>query len=69
MYNMGVILMELVTSLKHVDAHQCDPNLSNSALLFIHHMKEGILDDIIDPRLLEIVEHSVSISPERPWRL
>ena len=68
-YNMGVILVELVTSLKPVDAHQCDPNLSNSALLFIHHMKEGILDDIIDPRLLEIVEHSVSISPARLWKL
>ena len=63
-YSMGVILVELITSLKPVDAHRRDPQFSNLALLFIHHMKQGSLDDIIDPRLLEIVEHSLSISPE-----
>ena len=63
-YSMGVILVELITSLKPVDVHRCDPQFSNLALLFIHHMKEGRLDEIIDPHLLEIVEHSVSISLE-----
>ena len=66
---MGVILVELITSLKPVDAHQRDPKFSNLALLFIHHMKGGILDQIIDPRLLEITDHSVPISPECAWRL
>mgnify|MGYP000196815459 CR=1 FL=1 len=66
---MGVILLELITSLKPVDADQRDPQFSNLALLFIHHMKEGSIDEIIDPRLLVIVEHSVSVSRDRPWRL
>ena len=66
---MGVILLELITSLKPVDADQRDPQFSNLALLFIHHMKQGSLEEIIDPRLLEVIEHSVSISPQQTWRL
>ena len=38
---MGVILVELFTSLKPVDAHQRDSKFSNLALLFIYHMKGG----------------------------
>ena len=59
-YSMGVVLVELITSLKPVDSHHRDPRFSNLALLFLHHVKEEKLDEIIDPRL-EMVDNSVSI--------
>ena len=65
---MGVILLELITSLKPVDADQRDPQFSNLALLFIHHIREGKVEEIIDPRL-EIVDNSVSIPREQAWRI
>ena len=67
-YSLGVMLVELITSLKPVDTHHRDPKFSNLALLFIHHIKEGKLEEIIDPRL-EIVDNSVSISREQAWRI
>ena len=59
-YSMGVVLVELITSLKPVDTHHRDPQFSNLALLFLHHLKEEKLDEIIDPRL-EMVDNSVAI--------
>ena len=59
-YSMGVMLVELITSLKPVDNRHRDPQFSNLALLFLHHMKEETLDKIIDPRL-EMVDNSVAI--------
>ena len=67
-YSLGVMLVELITSLKPVDTHHRDPKFSNLALLFIHHIKDGKLDEIIDPRL-EIVNNSVSISQEQAQRI
>ena len=67
-YSLGVMLIELITSLKPVDTHHRDPKFSNLALLFIHHIREGKLEEIIDPRL-EIVDNSVSISQEQAWRI
>ena len=54
------MLVELITSLKPVDNHHRDPQFSNLALLFLHHIKEEKLDEIIDPRL-EMVDNSVAI--------
>ena len=68
-YSMGVMLVELITSLKPVDAHHRDPEFSNLALLFIHHVKEGELEEIIDPRLVETIDKSVSMSPEQARRI
>ena len=67
-YSMGVVLVELITSLKPVDTHHRDPQFSNLALLFIHHIKEGTLAEIIDPRL-ELLDNNVSISDEQAWRI
>ena len=67
-YSMGVILVELITSLKPVDPHHSDPQFSNLALLFIHHMKERSLEEIIDPRL-EIFNDSALISPQQASRV
>ena len=67
-YSLGVMLVELITSLKPVDTHHRDPKFSNLALVFIHHIKEGKLEEIIDPRL-EIVDNNVSISQEQAWRI
>ena len=60
--------MELITSLKLVDSHYRDPHFSNLALLFIHHMKGGILNDIIDPRL-EVEDDTMSISSKQAHRI
>ena len=62
------MLVELITSLKPVDTHHRDPMFFNLALLFIHNIREGKLDKIIDPRL-EIVDNNVSISREQAWRI
>ena len=67
-YSMGVMLVELITSLKPVDTHNRDAKFSNLALLFIHHIKEGILEEIIDPRL-EIIDNNVSISQEQASKI
>ena len=67
-YSLGVMLVELITSLKPVDTHHRDPKFSNLALLFIHHIREGKVEEIIDPRL-EIVDNNVSISQEQAWRI
>ena len=67
-YSMGVVLVELIASLKVVDAYHLNPQFSNIALLFMHDIKEGKLVDIIDPRR-ELLEHSVSISHEQVWRI
>ena len=67
-YSLGVMLVELITSLKPVDTHHRDPKFSNLALVFIHHIKEGKLEEIIDP-CLEIVDNSVSISQEQARRI
>ena len=68
-YSLGVMLVELITSLKPVDAHHRDPEFSNLALLFIHHIKEGALVEIIDPRFLETIDESVAMSHEQTWRI
>ena len=67
-YSMGVMLVELITSLKPVDNRHRDPQFSNLALLFIHHMKAGILKDIIDPRF-EVDNDSMSISSKEGHRI
>ena len=67
-YSMGVMLVELITSLKPVDTDHRDPQFSNLALLFLHHMKEGSLEEIIDPRL-EIIDDSVSTLSRQAWRI
>ena len=67
-YSMGVMLLERITSLKPVDSHYRDPHFSNLALLFIHHMKGGILNDIIDPRL-EVNDYSMSISSKQGHKI
>ena len=67
-YSLGVMLVELITSLKPVDTHHRDPKFSNLALLFIHHMKAGILKDIIDPRF-EVDNDSMSISSKEGHRI
>ena len=67
-YSLGVMLVELITGLKPVDNLYRDPQFSNLALLFIHHIREGTVEEIIDPRL-EIVDNNVSISEEQAWRI
>ena len=67
-YSLGVMLVELITSLEPVDTHHRDPKFSNLALLFIHHIREGKLEEIIDPRL-EVLDNNVSISQEQAWRI
>ena len=68
-YSLGVVLVELITSLKPVDTHHRDPEFYNLALLFIHHMKEGSLNEIIDPRLEMVGESLKSVSRERASRI
>ena len=67
-YSMGVMLVELITSLKPVDTDHRDPQFSNLALLFLHHMKEGSLEEIIEPQL-EIIDDSVSRLSRQAWRI
>ncbi|MCO5575645.1 hypothetical protein L7F22_029448 [Adiantum nelumboides] len=50
-YGMGVMLVELITGLKPVDNYNRESRFANLALLFIHYMSEGRVEDIIDPRL------------------
>ncbi|MCO5575644.1 hypothetical protein L7F22_029446 [Adiantum nelumboides] len=50
-YGMGVMLVELITGLKPVDNYNRESLFANLALLFIHYMSEGRVEDIIDPRL------------------
>ena len=67
-YSLGVMLVELITGLKPVDNLYRDPQFSNLALLFIHHIREGTLEEIIDPHLKMAID-SVSISHEQAWRV
>ena len=60
--------MELITSLKPVDTDHRDPQFSNLALLFLHHMEEGSLQEIIDPRI-EMIDDGVSTLSKQAWRI
>ncbi|MCO5555040.1 hypothetical protein L7F22_008580 [Adiantum nelumboides] len=57
-YGMGVMLVELITGLKPVDNYNRESRFANLALLFIHYMSEGRVEDIIDPRLHNDFIHS-----------
>ncbi|MCO5575648.1 hypothetical protein L7F22_029451 [Adiantum nelumboides] len=57
-YGMGVMLVELITGLKPVDNYNRESRFANLALLFIHYMSEGRVEDIIEPRLHNYLNHS-----------
>ncbi|KAI5078670.1 hypothetical protein GOP47_0006341 [Adiantum capillus-veneris] len=57
-YSMGVMLVELITGLKPVDNNNREPRFANLALLFIHYMNEGRVEDVIDPRLHNDLIHT-----------
>ncbi|MCO5609975.1 hypothetical protein L7F22_064210 [Adiantum nelumboides] len=61
-YSLGVMLVELITGLKPVDNYNREPRFANLALLFMHYMREGRVEDIIDPRLdIDLVHTRSSI--------
>lgn len=59
-YSLGVMLVELITGLKPVDNHNREQQFANLALLFVQYMKEGRVEELIDPRLHFDLNHTRS---------